>query len=244
MRRRRLVGLPERLEGRTLFAAITGSVYLDANNTGVREDGETGLIGWQVYLDQDNSATLTDGDLTATTDTSGNFSFTSLPAGTYHVREMVQPGFVQTAPHTGVVELTMGVDGTHRADFGNRQSTEPTPTPTPTPVPTPTPTPTNTASIRGNVFNDVSNDGTRQDGEPGLASRVLYLYQWRRAPRGRRAYRHHQHARPIRVRAVAGRDVSRTGGAADRLDDHPPAPRRRLRRGADGGASGGRPELR
>src|SRR4051794_23529541 len=70
--------LPESLEGRTLFASIAGSVYLDSNNSGTRQEGEPGLTGWQVYLDLDNSATLTDADQVTTTDTAGNFAFANL----------------------------------------------------------------------------------------------------------------------------------------------------------------------
>ena len=63
---------------------------------------------------------------TATTDSLGNYSFAGLDAGSYTVREVVQPGFAQTSPSgdgTYAVSLTDGQQVTG-LDFGNTQPTK------------------------------------------------------------------------------------------------------------------------
>jgi cyclophilin family peptidyl-prolyl cis-trans isomerase len=67
-------------------ASIAGSVYLDASGDGNRQGVESGISGVTIHLtgtDSQNQAV----DKTTTTDTSGNFSFTGLAAGTYKLAE-------------------------------------------------------------------------------------------------------------------------------------------------------------
>jgi serine-aspartate repeat-containing protein C/D/E len=74
-------------------ASISGTKFNDANGNGVRDPGEAGMSGITIRLTPSSGAALT-----ATTDASGNFSFTGLSPGTYVLSEAVPPGFVQTAP--------------------------------------------------------------------------------------------------------------------------------------------------
>ncbi len=65
---------------------------------------EVGLEGWTIYLDLNNNGRLDPGEPTATTDASGKYSFTGLPAGQYTVAEVQRTGWQQTAPasnHSG-----------------------------------------------------------------------------------------------------------------------------------------------
>lgn len=69
-------------------AGITGFVYVDADNDGIKDANEVGIGGAIVTLtSEDGSVTLTD-----VTDTSGVYQFLSVPAGKYFVTE-TQPGF-------------------------------------------------------------------------------------------------------------------------------------------------------
>ncbi|HEY3900126.1 MAG TPA: SdrD B-like domain-containing protein [Chthoniobacter sp.] len=76
-------------------SSLAGSVYVDANNNGTRDGGETGIAGVQVQL------TGTDAfgqavSFTTTTDSSGNYIFNGagglgLRPGTYTITEVAQP---------------------------------------------------------------------------------------------------------------------------------------------------------
>lgn len=75
-------------------AVVSGEVYDDANDNGSLDTGETGLSGWTVDL----TSTSTSLTYSATTNSSGLFSLVGITAGTYTLSEVVQSGFVQTAP--------------------------------------------------------------------------------------------------------------------------------------------------
>ena len=71
----------------TSGVGISGTVYNAASFTG--------LSGWTVQASGPATASaVTDGD--------GNYTFTGLPAGTYLVCEVLQAGWLQTTPSSGV----------------------------------------------------------------------------------------------------------------------------------------------
>lgn len=72
---------------------ISGFVYSDNNRNGTRQANEAGLAGFTVYLDIDNSGTLTAADTTVVTGANGNYLFNNVAAGTYVVRVVPGPGF-------------------------------------------------------------------------------------------------------------------------------------------------------
>src|SRR5687767_12609496 len=61
----------EALESRTLFAAITGTVFLDANANGLRDNNEPGLSNWRVYLDANGNNAHDEGEQSAITNAEG-----------------------------------------------------------------------------------------------------------------------------------------------------------------------------
>ena len=71
--------------GKLQPASISGYVYFDANNNGIKDPGETGIPGTTVTL----SGTNDQGPVsqTATTDANGFYQFTNLQPGTYSVQE-------------------------------------------------------------------------------------------------------------------------------------------------------------
>lgn len=76
---------------------IQGSKWNDLNGNGV-QDGELGLAGWTIYLDQNQNGLLDSGETFAVTDANGDYSFTDLNPGIYTVAEVLQPGWEQTFP--------------------------------------------------------------------------------------------------------------------------------------------------
>jgi subtilase family serine protease len=91
-------------------ASISGEVYLDANDNSKLDSGESGFSGVKLYLDTNNNGVLDSGELVVTTGSSGTFTFSNLPAGTYHLREVLpSPNYWYklTSPSSGVYNITL-----------------------------------------------------------------------------------------------------------------------------------------
>jgi hypothetical protein len=103
--------LLENLEKRQLLAStasISGAVFNDLNSNGQRDTGEAGIAKVTVYLDKNNNQKLDAGEKSTTTDSSGNYKFSSLAAGSYIVRQMLPGGMSQTIPTKGFgIHLTL-----------------------------------------------------------------------------------------------------------------------------------------
>ena len=105
--------------GNDRYGSITGSKFSDVNRNGVKDSGEAPIQGWVFHLAGPVSGS-------ASSDIAGNYSFGSLPPGSYTVSESVQVGWVQTLPAGNApYALTMrsGLD-TSGLVFGNHQSPE------------------------------------------------------------------------------------------------------------------------
>jgi uncharacterized repeat protein (TIGR01451 family) len=80
--------------------SLSGFVYLDGNNNGVMDAGESGIPGATVTLtgtdDHGNAVSAT-----TTTDQTGAYQFTGLRAGTYTITEMVQAGYDEGSTNVG-----------------------------------------------------------------------------------------------------------------------------------------------
>ncbi|WP_390620259.1 SdrD B-like domain-containing protein [Rubripirellula amarantea] len=74
-------------------ASVSGFVYVDADNDGVRDAGEQGIAGVRVQLVPIN--TIAPGSsLTVTTAADGSYTFTGLAPGSYEVIEVDQPSYL------------------------------------------------------------------------------------------------------------------------------------------------------
>jgi hypothetical protein len=142
--------------------SISGEIYNDANSNSKLDSGETGLGGVVVYLDLNNNGALDGSDLKTTTDTNGNYSFSSLGAGAYIVRQTLPSGFKQITPSGGLGQHVTVVNGSNvtGANFGDA-STSTTPPPA--------------VSISGEVFTDTNGNAKLDSGETGVAGVVVYL---------------------------------------------------------------------
>jgi len=132
-------------------AGIHGAKWLDENGNGRRDDGEPGLAGWTIRLD-DGAGSI----VSTVTDEAGRYWFMELPGGEYTVTEVLQEGWQQTWPPAGnyqfLFDPSQSIDG---LNFGNR----------PEPV----------AGIHGAKWLDENGNGQWDDGEPGLAGVTIYI---------------------------------------------------------------------
>ena len=141
---------------------IHGIKWHDIDGDGVRDPNEPGLPGWTIHLDGTDSSgnpvhrqVITMADDPATTiDEAGMYWIQDLSAGSYAVREELQPGWGQSFPDSGayMVDVADGqiIDG---LDFGNFIY----------------------GSIHGIKFADRDGDGQLDDNEPGIGGVEIYV---------------------------------------------------------------------
>ncbi|MCA9145054.1 MAG: DUF5050 domain-containing protein [Planctomycetales bacterium] len=91
--------------GNFQFSTISGVKFDDVNANGVQDSGEQGLEGWTLFIDANDNGELDKTEARTVSSSDGSYSFTNLPPGEYHLREVAQPGWQQTLPTTtGAVE--------------------------------------------------------------------------------------------------------------------------------------------
>jgi parallel beta-helix repeat protein len=79
-------------------ASVTGTVFNDANHNGKADTGELGLKGRTVFADLDSDGVVSETDIQAVTDSSGNYRLFGVPSGTIRVRLKPTSGWTQTFP--------------------------------------------------------------------------------------------------------------------------------------------------
>jgi len=134
---------------------IRGKLFNDRNGNGKRDAGDTSLGEMTLYLDDNANGVLDAGETAIKSGPDGGYVFTGLGAGTYHVTASPADGWRVTTPTS--VDVTL--DG--RKKVGKAK-----------------PLGLSQASLLGGtVYLDLTGDGTREDGEPGLKRRRVYLDQ-------------------------------------------------------------------
>ncbi len=82
----------EPLEWRTLLAGdVAGTVLDDANNDGIKNNGENGIADVTVFVDLNLSGALDAGEPSAVTNKDGDYLIRSVAAGTKNIRQIVPP---------------------------------------------------------------------------------------------------------------------------------------------------------
>lgn len=143
-------------------AELSGYVYVDQNNNNFRDNGETPIPGTRIDLIDSNGRQVA----TTTTDASGFYRFTFLPAGQYTLRQTQPVGFLQGGQQAGsaggddsLQDLISQVPIAFGAILTDYNFGELLP-----------------ASLSGYVFVDGNGDCIRQEGEPGLAGVRIDLF--------------------------------------------------------------------
>jgi len=91
--------------------SISGVVFNDLNNNGIKDSGEPGLAGWKVDLTGNATASVA-------TDANGNYSFTDLLDGSYNVNEELKSGWIKTLG--GYLGIAIGeIKNILNQNFGN-----------------------------------------------------------------------------------------------------------------------------
>src|SRR5436190_13825654 len=90
--------------------SISGQAYEDRNDSGTLDAGDVTLNGVTINLSGPASSSTT-------TSGSGNFSFSSLIAGSYNVSEVLPSGYVFTTSAT--LTPSVGTGATTGQNFGN-----------------------------------------------------------------------------------------------------------------------------
>lgn len=145
-----------------LPGAIDGTLL---SNTG------TPLSGRQVFLDTNDNGVFDSGEPTTTTVSSGDYSFTGLAAGTYHVVQVPNAGDTVTTPSTGEQDVAVVGGQTSVANF--------TDTAPLTAVISGTVTNVDQTPISGaTVFLDTNNNGVLDTGETSTATNSSGAYSF------------------------------------------------------------------
>ncbi len=126
---------------------ITGTVFLDSDLNGVRDEGEPALAGVTITLTGGSEA------LTTSSDANGDFAFLQVLPGSYVLHETNPPGYFSTTlddlPVTAIYPGRVYAEN----DFGDAPYIQ----------------------IGGVVFVDANLDGVRQPEEAGLAGAMISL---------------------------------------------------------------------
>jgi hypothetical protein len=147
--------------GEICNGALSGFVYCDGNNDGVRQGGEGGLAGVTITLT--GTSVMGAVNRTAQTDANGNYVFDNLPPGTYTITETQPNGFGDGLETLGTLGGTPGNDVFSNIAVNNNQGAgyafgEAC-----------------NRTLSGFVYCDSNNDGLRQGGEIGIAGVTITL---------------------------------------------------------------------
>jgi hypothetical protein len=147
--------------GESCNGSLSGFVYCDSNDDGVKQGGETGIQGVTITL----TGTTAQGNvnLTMTTDANGAYGFSNLQPGTYALTETQPGGYTDGKDAVGTLGGTLANDAIsaivvnsavgQNYNFGEGCS----------------------GGLSGFVYCDGNGDGLKQAGEPGITGVKLTL---------------------------------------------------------------------
>lgn len=146
---------------------IHGTVFVDMNGDGIRQNTEPGQGGVVVFLDLNGDGKLTPGPNPGTpgepatmSGPNGEYGFKVANNGTYSVLEVVPPNYTMTTPAPAPVTVAGGTN-VAGPNFGNK-------------VNVPPPPPIQFGFITGRVFLDANSNGKLDTGEHGMHGVRVY----------------------------------------------------------------------
>lgn len=123
------------------YYTISGSVFVDTNNNGIKDVGESNYTGPSLLVSLDNGRTVS-------TDTSGNYALYKMLPGSYSESMTLPSNYVATTPDPITLSIT---DKNITQDFGINTAPTPTPTPDLTAPTVSLTSPVNGATLTGQV---------------------------------------------------------------------------------------------
>jgi large repetitive protein len=117
--------------------SVTGFKWSDTNGDGIRDPGEPGLSGFTIYVDLDGDNRIDIGEPAGKTNADGSYSISPPTSGTYAIREVLPPGYVQTYPSAalgGEHMVTFSSIPVRGIDFGNQPARDYGDAPSPYPT--------------------------------------------------------------------------------------------------------------
>ena len=86
---------------------IRGNAWDDADGDGEVDGGESGVEDWRIYIDANNSGAYETGETSTRTDANGDYELASLPDGIHRVR-FVRSGYTASIPTVGYHDVKIG----------------------------------------------------------------------------------------------------------------------------------------
>ena len=146
---------------------IIGNIFNDANDDGYNNDDAGGVSGISLTLEDSNG----NGISTTTTDANGNYSFTGLAAGQYQIEISFTDDWVLSSKTSdNAFSVYFGSDAGTTGVFSLSQNGTAVENGGLAPV-----TSLN-GVVSGTIWNDANDDGYNNDGQGGVASVNVYLY--------------------------------------------------------------------
>jgi hypothetical protein len=135
-------------------ASIAGTVFNDINANGHKDAGEAGLSGMKLFLDLNQNGLPDSGEPVVSTNASGNFTFSNLPAGTYRIWEETPVGYRVDSPAAFFSDVAVASGAAKTGVlFADTQK----------------------VLISGTVFHDTNKNGVQNSGETGLGNWRVYI---------------------------------------------------------------------
>jgi uncharacterized protein (DUF2141 family) len=142
-----------------ITGSLAGFTFNDNNVNGTFDAGDAKTSGKTVFLDTNGNNAFDSGEKSVVTDTNGNFTFTGLAAGTYHVRRVFPSGYTSSTP---LIDVTLGSgQSISNLAIGSKQGT--------------TTQPPKTGTISGYSFNDNNKNGTFDAGDAKTSGKTIFL---------------------------------------------------------------------
>jgi hypothetical protein len=104
------------------LGTIAGKAFFDANWNRTLDAREQGIGGAVLYIDKNNNGRFDTGDLQATANLNGDYSFKDLEPGQYVVRQIVPNGIFVTSPINGFATVVVTANSVSTLNFGNQNA--------------------------------------------------------------------------------------------------------------------------
>jgi hypothetical protein len=105
---------------KALPGSIRGQKWHDLDGDGAKEEGEPGLAGWTIFIDENRNELLDSEEQWTTTNENGNYEFTGLAPGEYRVMELPLAGWQSSQPETFVIDRLRTELAVTHATIANR----------------------------------------------------------------------------------------------------------------------------